>query len=1060
MKRNSSPIAARIRGYCSRITVVPFIVALTGFLFCWQPAKAQNAGRYLISGTVTDSATSTPLEGVTVNIRGEKTNTLTNKDGHFELQSLKKQVTLVFSYVGYINATASVNDAQPASIRMTQSATNLNQVIVVGYGTQKKATITGSVAAITGDELVTTKNENIINSMAGKVPGFRVVQKSSEPGSFNTSFDIRGLGNPLIVIDGVPRDNITRLDPYEIESISIVKDATAAVYGVRAANGVILITTRNGKKGKAEITYSGSYGVQKYLGFPQTVDAVDFMKLTNEHVGHNVDAPGTVRYSDVEIADYANGTKKSTDWFAPTIKKYTPQYENNISASGGSDKVTYFFSVGNLYQNGIWKTNDLNYKKYNFRSNISAKVSERLTAEMRIAGITDTKNAPDADAWGIIRGLWREKPIDPIYANDNPAYPYKSTDVANPLVVTNSALSGYKVNTNNWVQGSVSLTYDVPAIDGLKAKGLYSYDYNNLDNKEYRKAYMVYTYDPTNGYTGTSANTPTGVQRNFGKNTQSLMQLSLTYNHSFKAKHNVSLLALYEESDRRSDNFYAYREGGLVDALDQLFSGGSLNQVGAMDVNGLTHYTNKGLVGMVDYNYKLKYIAGFRFRYDGSSKFAPGSQWGFFPVITGGWRISEENFFKNSKALSFITNLKIRGSYGKTGDDGSSSYQFITGYNYPSGGSAFNGYWVNGLSSRGTPNPNLTWFTSKTLDVGFDADFWNGLLGVTFSAFDRNRDGLLATRILTLPGTAGTNLPQENLNGDHTSGVELLLTHKSRIGDVNINLSGNIAYSRTRWKYVERAKAGNSYDNWLNNLNNRYNDIQWGMGYTGQVQNYNQIYNSNINYGGGNRGLLPGDFLYQDWNGDGIIDGNDIHPLAGSKLPNINDVTTNVSPQITYGFTIGAEYKGIDLNILLQGTGRFNVQYIEALKEPGALDGNILSQFLDRWHPATPTADPYDPHTQWVPGYYAYTGTVAADNTERSIQNAAYLRIKTVELGYTLPRQWMKKAGLTSARFYVNCYNLATFTGLKFLDPEHPADLYGYLYPLNKTYNVGLNLTF
>lgn len=1037
------------------------VVLFMFFIFYSMQSGAQQTADRTIKGQVTDSA-GTALQGVTVSVEGSKLKTLTDKDGRFSLNVSEGVHVLLLSSVGYQPARVSANSLEPLFIKLQQASSNLDQVVVVGYGTQKKATLTGAVAVVTGDELVTTKNENVLNTMTGKLAGVRIVQKSSEPGTFNNTFDIRGFGNPLIVIDGVPRDNITRLDPYEIESISVIKDASAAVYGVRAANGVVLITTRAGKRGKAEITYSGSYGLQQYLGFPKLTNAVDFMELTNEHVGHTPDGPRTVRYSDEEIEAYKNGTKKSTDWFGAVIKKWTPQYQHNISVTGGADKFTYFLSLGNLYQDGIWKTDDLNYKKYNFRSNISAKVSNRLTAEMRISGITDTRQAPYNDSWSIIRGLWRQLPIDPFYANNNPDYPYKSADVANPLITTNSDLSGYKTTINNWLQGSVSITYDLPYINGLHAKALYSYDYNNLDYKEYRKAYQVYTYTDQTGYVGTTANTPTGVQRNFGKNTQNLMQLSLFYNRSIAAKHNINILALYEESDRKSDNFNAYRQGGLVDALDQLFAGGSLNQVGTMDQNGLTHFTNKGLVGKAGYNFLQKYLFEFDFRYDGSSRFAPGRQWGFFPVVQAGWRISEENFFQRISALSFISNLKIRGSYGKTGDDNASTYQFLTGYNYPNqnSGASFNGNWVNGLSSRGTPNPNLTWFTAKTLDLGIDADFLNGRFGFQFDVFRRNRDGLLATRVLTLPGTVGTNLPQENLNSDYTSGLDLVVTHKNRIGKFSYNISGNLSYSRTRLKYVERALAGNSYDNWRNNQNDRYNDIQWGWGYEGQFQSIDQIIHSGINYGGGNRGLLPGDFMYQDWNGDGIIDDLDVHPLAGSKLPNVDDVTTNVRPQITYGLTLSGEWQGIDLSVLFQGTGRFNVQYIEALKEPGALGGNILAQFENRWHPADPQADPYDPSTVWVPGYYAYTGTVAADNSERAIQNAAYLRIKSLELGYSLPVKWMQKAGLTRARIYINAYNLATFTKLKYLDPEHPADLYGYLYPLNKTYNAGLNITF
>ncbi len=622
----------------ARLFLIPLLTAV--LLLSGTRAHGQS-GKYTLQGKVLDSATNQPVSGVSVSVPGSSRGTVTDENGQFTVESSNPISQLLFSHLSYLEKQVAVSGNGPVTVQLVFSSNSLNNVVVVGYTTQKKVTLTGAVSSISGSDLVTTKNENVINMMAGKIPGVRVIQKSGEPGTFNTNFDIRGMGNPLIIIDGVPRDNITRLDPYEIESISVIKDATAAVYGVRAANGVILVTTKKGKAGKATINYAGSYGWQQYLGFPQLTNAPDFMRLVNEKVGHNPDAPGRVQYADAEIAAYENGTKQSTDWFGATIRKYTPQYQNNISASGGNDKLNYFVSIGDLSQEGMWKTKSLNYKKYNFRSNIAATIANNLTAEMRISGITDQRNAPYTDSWGIIRGLWRQLPIDPLYANNNPDYPYQSADVANPLVVTNTNLSGYKQYLNNWLQGSVSLAYDLPFVKGLQAKVFYSYDYNTADNKEYQKAYNVYRYDPvTDKYSATAANTPTSVSRYYGKTIQKLLRYSLAYKQSF-GNHNVNLMGLYEESDRRSDNFNASRQGGLVDALDEIFAGGSLNQVGGMDQNGLTHFTNKGWIGRVDYDFDNRYMLGFYFRYDGSSRFATDGQWGFFPVVTGGWLISE-----------------------------------------------------------------------------------------------------------------------------------------------------------------------------------------------------------------------------------------------------------------------------------------------------------------------------------------------------------------------------------------------------------------------------------
>lgn len=1012
--------------------------------------ESSNLQAKKISGKVVN-AKGDPLPGVTVQIKGTTQGATTDVNGAFALE-VPDNAVLVLSGIGYLKQEVAVGNQATLSITMKEDVAGLNEVVVVGYGEQKKETLTGSVASVTSREINTTTNENVENMLTGKLPGVRIVQNSSEPGSFNNKFDIRGFGSPLIVIDGVPRGNINRLDPNDIESISVLKDASAAVYGVRAANGVILITTKKGQAGTLELTYTGTVGVQTPSGLPRNLDAVQWMTLVNEHQMHNVNG-GSLAYSEDEIEQYKNGTKKTTDWFAPVIDPRALQTEHNLSARGGTDKINYYVGLGYLKQDGFWKSGDLNYERYNVRSNISSKITKRLTAQLNLSAIMDEKNQPYADAWTIFKSLWRQVPVQTVYANNNPKYLGNTLDGSNPVAMSTSDISGYKKFDNKWIQSSFSLTYDLPFMEGLQAKGLYSYDYSMSDNKQYQKAFNLYDYDAaTDTYKPTVSQSPSNLNRSFSESPSSLLQLSLNYNHLFNKVHNVSALLLYEESTQSSDNFYAQRELALE--VDQLIAGSSLNQIGYMDANGLWKQTNKGLVGKFNYDYKSKYLAEFSFRYDGSSKFAPGKQWGFFPDVSVGWRISEEGFMKNNSSLSFIDNLKLRASYGKMGDDGASSYQFITGYTYPAGGSnqglaggyIFDGNFVNAVGFTNLPNPNITWFTVNTLNVGLDLDMWNGLLGVTAEVFKRHRDGLLATELLSLPSSLGANLPQENLNSDQTSGLELAVSHKNTIGDLLFSVTGNFAYTRTKWLNYVEATAGNSYDNWRNHLDDRFNDIWWGNGYIGQYQSFQDIWNSPVYV---NRGTLPGDYAYEDWNGDGVIDGWDAHPIA-----------TNGIPQITYGLTLAAQYKGFDLNALFQGAALVYVSYPEQLAQPLNWNGGGLNQFMDRWHPEDPTADPYDPNTKWVPGYYAYTGTVADQNSAAGVQNASYLRLKSLEIGYSLPKDLTAKAGIKNVRIYANAYNLLTFTGIRYVDPEHPSDTYGYIYPLNKSYNVGLNVTF
>lgn len=329
-------------------------------------------------------------------------------------------------------------------------------------------------------------------------------------------------------------------------------------------------------------------------------------------------------------------------------------------------------------------------------------------------------------------------------------------------------------------------------------------------------------------------------------------------------------------------------------------------------------------------------------------------------------------------------------------------------------------------------------------------------MGFTFEVFKRDRDGLLADRLTTLPGTFGSKMPQENLNSDRTKGFELEVRHNNKIGNLRYNVAAQLSMTRGMRCYYETNPAGNSYDYWRNRSLNRYNDIWFGYGAAGRYTNYDQIYNSFYS----NNGTLPGDYIYEDWNGDGVIDDMDKHPIATTTNPNSNWQDKNNYPLMNFGFTIGANWKGIDLNLLFQGAAMSYISYGEQLKAPLQFNGNALDMFLDRWRPVDPNAHPYNPATEWIGGYYSYGATNADENSEFMIQKGNYLRLKSLEVGYTLPKQWLSSLGVKNLRVYFNAYNLLTFTGVRGVDPEKPTQQYGYMYPMNRTYNFGANITF
>lgn len=1008
--------------------------------------KEARQGR-VVSGIVKDMA-GEPIIGANIVVKGSKSlGTVTDTDGKFTLEIENGKILLV-SYIGYNTKEISIGSESFIEIRLSEDTHKLEEVVVVGYGSQRKTTLTGAVSAINNQEIVTTKNESVKNMLTGKVPGVRVVQKSAQPGEFNNSFDIRGFGNPLVIIDGIPRDNMDRLDANDIESLSVLKDASAAIYGVRAANGVVLITTKKGKKGALQLEYTGNMTWQNPSGSPKSADAIGWMTLKNEKANHNVNGDALLPFGPEDFEAYRNGSRLSTDWWDVCMRQFAPQTQHTLSATGGSDKIQFYLSTGYMYQESFIETNSLNYERFNVRSNVSAKLSNYLTFDLNMNGIMDQQNRPLDDPQWIIRNFQRCPAIQPVYANNNHNYlQYGLIEGENPVAQLSRDISGYNDRNKKWFQSSMSLAYDVPFIKGLQAKGLFSYDLQIEDNSVYEKAYNQFEYDAASDqYITKERKAKTTFRREYYSKWATLYQLALNYNRKFNNRHNVSGLLLLEGQKRKGDNFFAKRELSIF--LDQLFAGNSTNQEANMQTGNSALYekSNLGLVGKFAYDYLSKYLAEFSFRYDGSSMFGAGNQWGFFPSASLGWRVSEENFWKDSK-LSVINNAKLRVSYGKMGDDGAANYQFISGYNYPSGGVVFDGNFVNAAESKGIPNRNITWYVAKTLNLGIDVEAWNGLIGASFDYFTRERTGLLATRSLSLPDVVGANLPQENLNGDRTRGMEVELSHRNRIGDFGYNVKGLFSFTQTKNTYQERGKSGNSYKNWRDNGNNRNTGIQWGWSGLGQFTSYDQIANHGSYIG---HNTLPGDYIYEDWNGDGQINDLDKHPIG-----------YNGSPLVNFSLSLGAQYKGFDLNMLLQGATMFYVKYVEQLREPmwGNSNSNALEYFLDRWHLEDMYANPYDHDAVWIPGKYPYTGTLPDENSVYNFHNASYLRLKSIELGYTLPTWITMKAGINSARIFVNGYNLLTFKGVE-LDPEHPNDQYGNAYPLNRTFSIGLNVKF
>lgn len=1029
-------------------------------------AAAQAQG-IMIKGKVVDQHNE-PVIGATVGVDKGKAKTVTDIDGNFTLQ-VPANAQIVVNYIGMKPATQSVGGRRELNFILQDDVNQLQDVVVVGYGTQKRGSITGSVAAVKGDEMIRTKNENPQNMLTGRVAGVRVWQKSSEPGSYNNNFDVRGMGTPLVIIDGVPRDmsDFQRMNADDIQDISVLKDASASIYGLRSANGVVLVTTKKGQAGQTKFSYNGSYTIQSPKSMPKLLDAYKTMTLYNERNLNNVNG-GSKIYTDEMFDEFRNGTRRETDWNNLIFAKTSPQTNHNITVSGGNDKTQYFVSFGALYQEGFFKSGDLNYHKYNITSNLTTEVYRGLKLSLNINAMTDKQNNPYCTSTDIIRNYWRQGVLFPAYADEaGTMLNYDGLDLEENTVAKMTAdISGYRRYKQSQVLTSGIVEYDfgtlTNVLKGLKAKVMFSYDYHLNNNTIYRKQYYQYAYDPaTQTYKQKlyASSAPSNLRREHYDTQQFLSQYTLSYNRDF-GPHSIAAVVGMETQRRTGDNFYAMRN--LAFSSPYLFNGVEEGQVANSATGGIYSANYNAFIGRLNYSFAQRYLVEGQFRYDGSSKFAKGHRWGFFPSVSLGWVVSEEPWFKKIEFLKGVDQLKLRASYGEMGDDSGANYDWVAGYTYPStSGNSEKGYYnqyapgfifgsqfVYAATPMAIPNELISWYKAKTFNVGVDFDTNNKLFGFSLDYFSRKMTGLYEYRTSVFPTVIGAKPPRENANSSRNFGMELELRHHNRIGrDFVYNVKGIVTI--TRQKYLTAIQNGpyaNAYDQWRNDhLNNRYQGVQFGYEGNGRYQNWDEIWNETLYH---EKDLLPGDYKYLDWNGDGEINSQDEHPYAFDQTPWMN-----------YSLSIDCAYKGFDFSMLWQGSALGSMSYEEPLYSIwGQNGGGALEQYWDRWHPADENADPYDPNTKWVKGYYAYTGHYPSANSTFNRVSTAYLRLKQIELGYTLPK-WKAFPSL-NLRVYANAYNLLTITGVKFVDPEHPSDDLGRLYPLNRTYTFGVQVSF
>lgn len=1002
--------------------------------------SAQATGQ--ISGTVTgdDGA---PLSGASVMVQGTDIGVLTDNSGRFTLSGVQAgEQTVRAQMIGYTPATTSVTVAAgqtaTANLVLIASAVQLEGVVAVGYGTQRRETLTGSVSAISGAEIENTPSVNVSNAIGGRLPGVVTVNTSGEPGYDGSTIRIRGsqtLGDnsPLVVIDGVPgrRGGLERLNPQDIESISVLKDASAAIYGSRAANGVILITTKRGLSGTPQLSLNLNQGFNQPTRLPEMADAGTYMEMLNEIDIYRNRAP---RYSAEEIAAHRDPNSDpwlypNTDWFDEVIKPLSSQTRGDISLRGGAERVSYYLSLNGLTEDGFYENSATRYNQYGFRTNIDGQVTDWMNLRFDVNARLEDRNFPNRGAGAIFRSIMRGKPNFPAYwPNGLPGPDIEYGD--NPVVIATPA-TGYDNDERYFLQGNLGLDITVPGVEGLTIRGNAAYDEMFRYQKQWRTPWTLYTWDyesyDENGEPILNAaqrgySEPELSQNNY-RDTDVLLNLVAQYQRDF-GPHTVGILGGVERQTNEGSSLGAFRKYFISSEIDQMFAGGEaeMSNSGSANVGARQNYFTR-----LNYAFDDKYLFEFIGRYDGSYIFPKEGRFGFFPAFSAGWRISEEAFFQ--EALPIFNDLKLRASWGQTGNDRIDEWQYLATYGF-GGGYVFGDNIAKSIYQSRTPNPDITWEVANQLDIGMDGQMLDGRLAFELDYFRNKRSDILHFRNASVPQTTGLILPRENIGEVSSWGYDGSLGWREQVNaDASYGVTFNFGYAQNRIDYWDEAEGA---PDWQKSTGYRMNT---GLYYRAIGVFEDEAALAAYPHWDGAR---PGDVIFEDVNGDGVINGDD--------RVRINK---NGDPTFTAGLTLDGRMGNFDVSVFFQGaTGA--VQYL--MTESGEI-GNYFADFAEnRWRPDAPSSTTPRAFNRGDEYWSSQRNTYWLRSTD-------YLRLKTLELGYTLPQSTSDRLGVNGLRLYASGFNLLTWDSFKLTDPESRSES-GQFYPQKRVFNIGTSVTF
>ena len=1010
-----------------------------------------------VTGLVTDTKNE-PLIGVTIKVVGdEMKGTITDYDGKFTLSNISANARLEISYVGMQSQVINVNNKNTLSITLQDDSELLDEVVVVGYGIQKKASVTAAISSVETKSLKQSSSANLASALSGRLPGLTTIETSGQPGNNELNLYLRGVGtlnnaSPLILIDGVPRNNISTLDPNEVESVSILKDASAtAVFGVRGANGVIMITTRRGQSGKSELNISVDHSYQKFLAKADRLHSWEFAELRNQAYRNDNPNAGEedLPFTQYMIDKYISGEDPvfypDRDVFGDYFEEWTPQTRVNANFNGGGDKFSYFLNAGYIGQGGNFKTEpksflgyDPSYKmdRYNFRGNIDYKIADNLKASLNIATYLERMNSPQTrDLFSdnmaemitnMIAYTWATPPSDPgpITVEGYGVPPKEVVAQSGQDRNTYGEINrrGYREEMTNDLNSSLTLDWGLDFItQGLSVKGMFAFDSRARTILQGVRSLDIYAFkvarsaDETSGYSPIRINEDPAISLSKVNATRyyTNLQASLNYTRAF-GLHNVGGMFLFQR-----DNWDVY--------------GADLP------------YNIVGVVGRATYNYDDRYLAEFNYGYNGSEQFAPDNRFGSFPAVSAGWVVSNEEFLINN---NFLTNLKIRASHGLTGNDKMGNDRFLYQSFINLGGGLFPTLGKGQSVVQGRMgNEAIQWEIAKKSNLGIDVDLLQSL-SMTVDFFKENREKILIARrtIPELQGVPLGNIPRVNIGEVDNKGFEAELTYRKMLNkDFSFMLKANYAYNKNTIVFADEVQYGEDYT--YRNRQTGFSigqsfgykiDYSNGNGYINTKEELNNLPDYQV---GGTPRL--GDFIYVDTNEDGIINDRDMVPIGYPTIP-----------RVTYAFSGSLNYKKIDFSFLFTGVGQTH-RYTNGW---GTSEFGLVG-FYSGWHKQAWTAERYENQEEIKYPALGMSPGVSHTPNDHFIMNRSFLRLKSVEFGYNFPEKTLSSIRIEGLRVYINGNNLLTFKKMPIdtVDPEQSQNLN---YPLTKRINFGLNITF